>query len=358
MVDDDSAGAGAAGLVDWGLAAAVAGRLAPPGPVADRAELTALVAELRAAAARAGAAVQQTTGMVPADGRPADRLARVLVVDRPRWALANTQVFAALLGPAARHADGRPVVVAPPARRAGAAQVGGVLALLAGKVLGQFDPFTQPGGRLLLVAPNVLAVESALGVVPSDFRLWVCLHELTHALQFAAAPWLADHVRARTQVLLGDLTPGAGRVDLAELVEVLGRVLAGGRGGGLLSVLTPAQRAVFDELGAVMALLEGHADVTMDEVGPAVVPSVAQIRTAFEARRDSAAAAGGVERVLRRLLGMDLKLAQYREGAAFVRAVRSRVGTDGFNAVWTSPQTLPTAAEIADPAAWVSRVRP
>ena len=353
MVDDD-----AAGPVDWSTAARVAGRLAPPGPQADRAELTALVAELREAAARAGAPVLEATGMVPADGRPVDRLARVLVVDRPRWALANTQVFASLLGPLARHPDGRPVVVPPPARQAAAAQVGSVLALLAGKVLGQFDPFTGPEGRLLLVAPNVLAVEGAMGVVPSDFRLWVCLHELTHALQFAAAPWLADHVRNRAQHLLGDLAPGAGRLRLEDVLEVVGRTVAGGRGGGLLALLSPEQRAVFEEVGAVMALLEGHADVTMDQVGPAVVPTVAQIRTAFEARRDAGAAAGGVERLVRRLLGMDLKLAQYREGAAFVRAVRSRVGTDGFNAVWTSAQTLPSAAEIADPAAWVARVRP
>ncbi|BDO43500.1 zinc-dependent metalloprotease [Cellulomonas sp. NTE-D12] len=353
MVDDD-----AAGPVDWSAAARVAGRLAPPGPTADRAELTALVAELRDAAARAGAPVLDTTGMRPVDGRPAEQLARVLVVDRPRWALANTQVFASLLGPLSRHADGSPVVVPAAARQAAAAQVGGVLALLAGKVLGQFDPFTGPEGRLLLVAPNVLAVETAMGVEPADFRLWVCLHELTHALQFAAAPWLADHLRSRAQELLGDLAPGTGRLEAQELLEAIGRALAGGRGGGVLGLLTPAQRAVFDEVGAVMALLEGHADVTMDEVGPAVVPTVGRIRTAFEARRDASASAGGLERLLRRLLGMDLKLAQYREGAAFVRGVRVRVGTEGFNAVWTSADTLPTAAEIADPAAWVARVRP
>ena len=335
MVDDD-----AAGPVDWSAAARVAGRLAPPGPTADRAELTALVAELRDAAARAGTPVLETTGMRPADGRPAEQLARVLVVDRPRWALANTQVFASLLGPLSRHADGSPVVVPPAARQAAAAQVGGVLALLAGKVLGQFDPFTEPAGRLLLVAPNVLAVETAMGVDPADFRLWVCLHELTHALQFAAAPWLADHLRTRAQELLGDLAPGTGRLEAQELLEAIGRALAGGRGGGVLGLLTPAQRAVFDEVGA------------------AVVPTVGRIRTAFEARRDASASAGGLERLLRRLLGMDLKLAQYREGAAFVRGVRARVGTDGFNAVWTSADTLPTAAEIADPAAWVARVRP
>ncbi|QGQ20375.1 hypothetical protein GC089_15735 [Cellulomonas sp. JZ18] len=362
-----------AGPVDWHAAARVAGRLAAPGPTAGRDELAALVAELRTSAGVAARHVVDATGMAPADGRPADVLARVHVVDRPRWAQANAEMFAVMAAPLARRSDGTPVEVPDAARLAAAAQAGGVLALLAGKVLGQFDPFTAGEGevgRLLLVAPNVLQVERALGVDPHDFRLWVSLHEQTHALQFAAAPWLAAHLRARSAELLSDLADLAPRPDrprdraartagprLEDLLGALVRAVTGPEGsGGVLQVLTPRQRTVFDEVSAVMALLEGHADVMMDEVGPRVVPSVRSIRRAFERRRDQAARAGGVERVLRRLLGLDLKLAQYRDGAAFVRAVRRTVGPDGFNAVWSGAAALPTAAEVGDPAAWVRRV--
>jgi uncharacterized protein (DUF2342 family) len=59
---------------------------------------------------------------------------------------------------------------------------------------------------------------------------------------------------------------------------------------------------------------------------------------------------------LRALLGMDMKLAQYVNGAAFVDAVVEQVGMTSFNAIWTSPETLPTRMEIADPSAWVARV--
>ena len=180
------------GLVDWELATRIAGRLAAPGPVADRAELTALVDELRDAAGRAAVHASAITGLSAVDGRPPEQVSTVLVVDRPRWAQANAEVFAAMTGP---------LVGAAPSStaRAGAAvQVGGVLALLSGKVLGQFDPFTSTDGRgrLLLVAPNVLHHERRLKVNPSDFRLWVALHEQTHALQFAAARvrrWSASH---------------------------------------------------------------------------------------------------------------------------------------------------------------------
>ncbi len=102
-----------------------------------------------------------------------------------------------------------------------------------------------------------------------------------------------------------------------------------------------------------MSLLEGHADVVMDEVGPGVVPSVERIRERFTRRR---AGRGAVDRLLRRLLGLDAKMRQYADGARFVREVTAAVGTDGFNRVWTGPDTLPAAAEIADPAAWVRRV--
>jgi len=345
----------AEGPVDWELATRIAGRLAAPGPVADRAELTALVEELRDAAARAAVHASAITGLAAADGTAPEQVSTVLVVDRPRWAEANAQVFATMTGPLAGAAP------SSAARSAAAVQVGGVLALLAGKVLGQFDPFTSPDGRgrLLLVAPNVLHHERRLKVDPSDFRLWVALHEQTHALQFAAAPWLADHVRTRAAELLTDLAADKALVPrVGELLQAVTRAVTGGAddGVGVLDLLSARQRVVFEEVGAVMALLEGHADVAMDEVGPRVVPSVRKIRKAFEARRDEAARSRGVDRVLRRLLGLDTKLAQYRDGAAFVRAVRKDVGLDGLNAVWTSAEHLPVPREIADPRAWVRRV--
>lgn len=319
--------------VDWDLAARLAARAVRSGPVATRAQREDVVAALRDAAPAAAAHVARITRLTPVDGAGPE----VRVVDRASWARANVH---ALRGLSAR--------VGVPGERglrgtAGAGQVAAVLGLLSGSVLGQFDPWSGRG-TLLLVAPNVLAVERALGVDPADFRLWVTLHEQTHALQFAAAPWLADHLAARLRVLLDDEPAGSGLT------------LPSSRPRSLLDLVDPRQRVVLDEVGAVMSLLEGHADVTMDAVGRSVVPSVRRIRRRFEARRDGAAGTGGMRRALRTVLGMDVKLAQYRDGAAFVRGVRRRAGAAALDAVWTSAAALPTAAEIADPAAWVRRV--
>ena len=60
--------------------------------------------------------------------------------------------------------------------------------------------------------------------------------------------------------------------------------------------------------------------------------------------------------MLRKLLGIDVKMRQYAEGRKFVHAVVERVGMDGFNKIWQSPLTIPRLDELGDPDAWVVRV--
>ncbi|MCP2257929.1 putative hydrolase/uncharacterized protein, coenzyme F420 biosynthesis associated [Streptoalloteichus tenebrarius] len=337
--------------VDWNVAALTASRLVRPGPVVPRAEAEATVARLRDLAGEAEGHVRELTGL--GDGLP---LLPAEVVDRPGWVRAAADGLAALTGDALPAPGGR-----LPALLSGTAgvQAGVVLAYLGSRVLGQYDPFGGPdgGGRLLLVAPNVVAAQRALDVPPEDFRMWVCLHEATHRLQFTAVPWLRDHFAAEVGHLLERLDDTAvGALSrLPEAVrELLRRERVGGPTAALVELLqAPEQRAVLDRLIALSTLLEGHADHVMDAVGPAVVPSVATIRARFTARRRGG---GLADRVLRALLGVDAKVRQYAQGAEFTRHVVDAVGMDGFNAVWTSRDTLPTRAEIADPSAWVRRV--
>ncbi len=343
-------------LVDWDVANATARRLARPGPAVSAAEAADVVADLREAATFAHPHVERITGLhAPTAG------AVVLVVDRPGWVAANLVSLRAMLGPvvetmARRKGAGTPnAAVAAIGGKITGAEAGGLLAFLSSKVLGQYD--IHPGGtpRLLLVAPNVVHTEREMDVDPSDFRRWVCLHEETHRVQFTAVPWLRQHVLDQATSLATDLAPDpaalAGRLqDAARRVPGMVR----GDGGSLLELFaTPEQREQLAAVTAVMSLLEGHADVVMDEVGPAVVPSVALIRERFTRRRGGS---DPLDRLLRRLLGLEDKMRQYRDGARFVRGVTDEVGMSGFNAVWTSPATLPTAAEIADPGTWVRRV--
>jgi coenzyme F420 biosynthesis associated uncharacterized protein len=207
------------------------------------------------------------------------------------------------------------------------------------------------------VAPNQDSVERQLDVNPSDFRLWVCLHEVTHRVQFTAVPWMRRHMLDEVKALSDtvDTDPDALRQRLTDAMGELSKVARGhGDGAGLMSVLaSPEQRAVLDRLTAFMSVVEGHAEYVMNAVSPTVIPSQPLIEARFAQRRK-----GGnpLDRLLRKLLGLDAKTRQYVDGSSFVRAVVGQVGLSGFNAVWTGPATLPTKAEIADPPAWIARV--
>lgn len=338
--------------IDWRLAMATARRLLPPGPVIGPDEAQHTVGRLRELSTRSEAHVRDLTGMgadlplLPGD-----------VVDRPGWVRAASDGLRVLL----RHA--MPGDTTPTnAMLAGTAgvQAGAVMAYLGTRVLGQYDPFgLDLGGRLLLVAPNIIAAERALAVEPGDFRMWVCLHESTHRLQFTAVPWLRDHFASEVGVLMSrmdeTMSGAAGRV--ARAVQEIRRGRHEGDPHGRTTLIelvqSPAERVVLDRIVALSTLLEGHADHVMDAVGPTVVPTVSTIRERFTVRRRGG---GLLDRLLRGLLGVDAKVRQYALGSAFTDQVVRTVGMDGFNAVWRSPEHLPTRAEITDPDHWLRRV--
>jgi uncharacterized protein (DUF2342 family) len=332
----DQPGGQDVGFVDWDLAATTAGMLGKTGPAVSLQEATDVVAELRLLADEAAGHVEVFTGLAPISGP-----APVRVVDRRDWAAVNI--------------DGLRRVVVPLLSRVTGARMPGPFA----EAVGSRVTAVQTGSvlaYLLLVAPNIVEVERKLNAVPRDFRLWVCLHEVTHRTQFTAVPWLRSH-------FLGEV---ASFVDAGGAPDQMAQRLRHAIGGivevirnpeSRVSVIdliqTPAQRIVLDRITALMTLLEGHAEYVMDGVGPEVIPSVDAIRTKFNQRREGG---NSLERLFRRLIGVDAKMRQYSEGRRFVQAVVESIGMAGFNKVWDSPLTLPLLSELSDPEAWVERV--
>ena len=356
-------------LINWDLAATTATRLAPAGPVLSVREINESVDSLRRLADASVPHVHEITGLEAARDL---RDSSVLVVDRASWAKANTQSFAVMLKPAMeKMLESRRGEVSPAAATVSGAitgsQLGAILAFLASKVLGQYDPFAAlaenskapAGGRLLLVAPNIVSVERELNVTPEDFRLWVCLHEQTHRVQFAAAPWLRHHMLAQIDELsvhlLGNVDSLMDRATAAAR-SLKDRSASGntpGRGAILDLLQDPEEKAAISHLTAVMSLLEGHANVVMDAVDASIVPSVKTIRQRFNDRGKDR---GVIEKFLRSLLGLDAKMRQYSDGARFVRGVVDVAGIDGFNRVWESADHLPTEPEIHDAKLWLDRM--
>jgi coenzyme F420 biosynthesis associated uncharacterized protein len=334
--------------VDWGFAATVGQRLARPGPPSTDYTRHQVVDNLAAAAKAAEPPVRDVTGLHTSNVVPDAR-----IVDRPGWIRAAAESMRVMTGGTDKP---RSVI----SGRLTGAQTGAVLAFVASGILGQYDPFND-GGCLLLVYPNVIAVERQLRVEPSDFRLWVCLHEVTHRVQFTANPWLSGYMSEALGVLTKESSD--------DVAKVVGRLadFARSRGDGsdadpnskgilglLRAVQSEPQREALDQLLVLGTLLEGHADHVMDAVGPVVVPSVTTIRSRFDDRRHRKQPP--LQRLLRALLGIDAKLSQYTRGKAFVDHVVGRVGMERFNTVWTGPDTLPRPAEIEYPQRWIDRV--
>lgn len=324
-----------------------------PGPRITTEEGAELVANLRHAAAAAVEPILATTRMTPADPAHSLHDSQVLVLDRASWISAVARTMRATTEriemPALRADD--------LTRTAVHAQAGGVLAFMSTKVLGQFDPFSAGHGRLMLVAPNL---KTLINDSDGDERLglWVCLHEQTHALQFAAAPWLREYLLEQITEMIGQTvagsTPARALTQLWDIAKVLYRAYRGQEGPGIVDVtMAPEQRDQLAAITTVMSILEGHADVMMDSVDDSVVPDTASLRKKFEQRRGGLT---GRERVVRSIFGLDTKLAQYRDGADFVRAVIEQSDVETFNQVWTGRESLPTADEFTNPGQWIARV--
>ena len=345
-----------ASLIDWELAARSAKSFSPRPPDVSRTEADDAIAELYRSTELAAGHVAELTGLTEP---PVTALTRV--VDREGWIDVNAAGLRNVMTPLVdRLAAANPIgrVGERVGGRVTGLQAGAVLGFLSGKVLGQFEFFDQQDGQLLLVAPNLVTVERQLRVDPHDFRLWVCLHEVTHRVQFTAVPWLREHMLAEVAALSDSIDPDPAamrertRAALGELVKV---VRGQGDGTGLMAALaTPEQRVVIDRVTAFMSLIEGHAEYVMNAVSPTVIRTQQTIEQRFGARRRR----GGnpLDRLLRRLLGLDAKTRQYVDGAAFVRHVVGQVGVERFNTIWTSPETLPRKEEIGDPGAWLTRV--
>jgi putative hydrolase len=318
-------------------------------------------------------------------------------VDRPTWIAANLKSMRPLLGELTGSVNGgasRAGALTAPLRSASGflmgAQVGALTGVLSQRVLGQYDLAlldATVAPRLLLLAPNLALTARQLSVDRDELVLWVTIHEITHAVQFSGAPWLREHLGGMLKELIAGLrmtiaggedagadgdgdrngaaesnAPGSENSppardwmpklpDPSELREMVERA----RRGELLRLTLGEDRwLLVERMQAVMSLIEGHAEHTMDAIGAEVLPSLPRLRTAMNHRR---AAKGLPWRVLERLLGLELKMRQYEVGRRFCDAVVDEGGPPALARAWSGPEALPSTAELEEPSLWLARTQ-
>ena len=339
------------GVIDWTLASQVARGVSRLQPAGDPAPFEAL----EAPSEESERLVSAYTGLVPTGPLPVAE-----AVGRDEWAEANLASLKGVLDPVADRMGGGlgPLsgIVGTGLGALLAAEAGAISGFLAGRVLGQYEfPILDPSApaRLLFVAPNLGHAAGTLEADADQLLRWVALHETTHALQFGAVPWLREHLAASVQELLGGMSFQGGSLlkipDLADLRDLVDSL----REDGIATLaLGPERRELFDRMQALMAVLEGYAEHVMDAVGGTVLDDLDSLRGALDRRRRERS---GFLRVFERLIGMDLKLRQYEQGKRFCDAVVARAGIEGLNRAWSSPEAMPSLAELDDPAAWLER---
>jgi coenzyme F420 biosynthesis associated uncharacterized protein len=344
--------------VNWDLARRVAKRVGGTEPLADSYLYGSLQGDFEELTSIAEQKVSEATGLAPLTGP-----ARARVTDRAGWVDANVASFRRLVSPITSKIAER---VTPPlasvSRNMAGAQVGAILGWMSTRVLGQYDILMVEDDRpedqdiVYYVGPNVLALEKRYGFPPRQFRLWLALHEVTHRAQFTGIPWMRDYFASLVDQALAAVDP-----DPRKLLEGLRRALAEVRSGhnplgdgGLLSILAgDEQVAVLWKVQALMSLLEGHGDVTMDRAAVADVPEAARFARVLRQRRQQASP---VAKVLQQLTGIDAKLRQYEQGERFIEAVERVGGPQALAPAWRDAQMLPTLEEIRDPDSWLARV--
>ncbi len=352
-------------------AVATGGESEPNIDPADRIAVEQLlrVAELR---------VADATGLDTARGAPL----RVEAVNRSQWAERTIRdyqpLFTALgesMAAGARQADDAPPGDDPMAALLSGVTrflgpmmlsltIGAAVGRLAQKALGGYAlPVPRPAGAALLVAlPNVDDFKREWSLDADDLRLWVCLHEaLNHAV------FGVDHVRERIsgllqrhaeafessprriEELLGDFDPTeAGEQGWARLQEALGspETILG-------AVRSEAQAALLPELTALLAAVSGYIDHTMDRIGSELIGSYDRVGEALRRQRVQASAS---DRLVEKLLGLELDREQYERGAAFAAGVVERAGPQGLQRLFTDPANLPTPNEVDAAGLWLARI--
>lgn len=346
------------GLVDWGMAERVARVLSGTGPRWDGSE-----EELRRESDRAAALVRRYTGLKPKSQLPPAEL-----VDRSEWAEVNLETFRDLSvrvedqleermsknGNSGSKGIQRTIVGA-----ATGAEIGLAVGYLSQRVIGQYDvaligPARAP--RLLFVGPNLSAAQARLAVDRDLFLRWIALHETTHAVHFSSVPWLREHIggiaeelfeKAAIEVKPGELLGKLARTNPRELVR-------SATNGELATLLwTEPQRRLVEKLTATMTLVEGYAEHVMDAVGDQLDPGYTDLRRALDRDRERR---GLLDSIVSKVLGLEMKLAQYRRGKAFADEVVRTHGIRTLNRAWTGPEALPRPEELDSPAEWVERV--
>ena len=338
--------------VDWDTAVSVASRFTGSYALANTYHERKFAMMAEGYVVRASDMVADETGL-SLPGSPV-----VGVISRDDWVRTNADSFATLIAPF-EESLAKTAGIGSAAGKVMGVELGAVLGFLSKRVLGQYELVlpTGPddrGDTVLFVGANVLAMERRFEFRPSHFRFWVALHECAHRAQFTGVPWMRDYFLSLVGELVATSTTSGSQV-----VRVVGDLARGdlsrddllGDAGLIGLFASPEQQVVLDKVQELMSVLEGHGHVVMDRIGEREIVDVARMSAVLKARRKDPRTAGFMK-----LIGIEMKMKQYEQGAKFIADVEEIASWDALSMAWESPDSLPTLVEIGDAPSWLDRM--
>ena len=241
--------------------------------------------------------------------------------------------------------------------------VGAMVGQLAKRAFGQYDlpiPRGTGSGQLLLVPATVDGFAHDWSIPVEEMRLWVLTQELTaHAVM--GVPHLSERLSTLVRRHVGAFRPDAnavfdqlGDVDPTDpaALESLQRKL-GDPTVLLGAVQTPEQERLRPELDAVLAVIIGVVDHTVDEVSTRLFGGDHRISEAVRRRRIEASPE---DVFVERLLGLHLDRQLVARGRIFVQGVVERAGMEGLAPLFNEAAAIPTVPEVDAPGLWLARL--
>ncbi|MFM6967393.1 MAG: zinc-dependent metalloprotease [Microbacteriaceae bacterium] len=319
--------------------------------------------------------VDEATGISPLAATPT-------LMTRPEWSRASIPVWIQIAEPVAlsvSRAAERLLTENMPdevdSAREGAfdalGRLGGTLfSMQLGQIVGQLSSEVASGAdlgiplldgtldhelRAVLIPQNVVAFADGLDISLHDVMLYLAIREIAHARLFKHAKWLKHGLIASITEYANGISINSDAlrdamedVDMSD-PESLRRMVSD---GALIPPKTDDQLVALARIETILAVVEGWVDVVTQSAAHRL-PSRDAI--AEMVRRQRAVGRPG-EKALAGLVGIEVRPRRLREATAMWSLVNEAVGAEGRDALWDHADSVPTAADIDDPAALVARL--
>ncbi|MEX2587903.1 MAG: zinc-dependent metalloprotease [Actinomycetota bacterium] len=234
-------------------------------------------------------------------------------------------------------------------------QIGLCVGYLSHKAVGDWDiglPPKKPG-RVVINYPNTLDVQSELDIPAEPLRMWLALRAVTRELHFQSVQWAGPYLNGLVHQYID-----AAEIHTSELFHRLQNITDPQELTTLMQqpdelfpmLRSAGQEAVVDRIGAFLSVAEGYGDWIMNKAGAGMVQDYEKIREGMNRRRATRSSA---EKMLEKMLGLDLPNEARRRGQRFIAEVAP---SGALDTLWAKPEHLPDTVELAQPARWLTRL--